>query len=1006
MDSEQTRIEEDLRGVVLGDVLCDDASRALYATDGSLFEVWPLAVVRPRSVDDVSATVAWAAERGVAVHARGAGSGVCGAALGGGVVLDLARFMRRIVAFDAEAGRVRVQAGVVGSQLTRHLARSGRLFGPDPANLAVTTVGGMIGRNASGSRLSRHGSIRNWIASAQVVLGDGSVVELAPAPPPDPRAAPGSGISSRETAAEARPAALAGAIAAILRTDRGLVARSQPPARRSHGGYGLHDLEPVEGGPIDLPRVLCGAEGTLGIVTEATLRCEPAAGTTAVGLLFFDSLERAAEVAVKLAPLKPSAGDLFDRRHLVLARSAQAAFDVLIPPVAEAGLLVEFAAAERRECQARLDDALAMARRSRRGCIDFRRAEDEHDAAFFWELSRTAVSILSGVRAVVRPVSFLEDVVVPPPAVPEFLRRLEEVLRREQATAMVFGHALHGQMHVRPYVDPRDPATRGRLESLAEAVYAEAAACGGSIGGELGLGLSRVAAFGRLFPELVQTFARVKEAFDPAGVLAPGRVIDSGAAAAAEFRGPLARTGTAADASPEASTPGGAALPILNWSAGQLAAEVDACSGCGGCRTGGRGLERMCPRFRETTAEEASPRAKANLVAALLSGHLDPQAVRGEMLQAVAETCFNCHQCRAECAAAIDIPALVLEIKAAQVAVNSLPLRRRLLSRIDGLSAWAGALAPLANWALANPQARWILEKTLGIARGRKLPPVTGNRFLRWAARRGLTRPSRRSGPRVLYFLDTYARRHDPLLGQAFVGLLERHGIGVLVDPRQVAAGMPLVSEGDVDAARRLARTNVRVLAEAVRLGYRIVCTEPAAATCIRHDYPLLVEDDELPQIAAATCDATTYLWELHREGRLRLDFRPVPAQVLYHAPCHARSGPLPTPGEHLLRLIPGLAVRSADAGCSGMAGTFGLAREHYRTSLRIGLGVMTAMRGPVTAGATECSACRIQMEQGTTKPAIHPVKLLAMASGLLPGAAPAGLDDALTASSGRLVTT
>jgi len=216
---------------------------------------------------------------------------------------------------------------------------------------------------------------------------------------------------------------------------------------------------------------------------------------------------------------------------------------------------------------------------------------------------------------------------------------------------------------------------------------------------------------------------------------------------------------------------------------------------------------------------------------------------------------------------------------------------------------------------------------------------------------------------------------------------------------------MPLVSEGDVDAARRQARTNMKVLAEAVRLGYRIVATEPAAVTCLTHDYPLLVEDEELDRVAAATCDAMTFLWELHREGRLRLDFRPVPTEILHHAPCHTRTGPGLTPAEHLLRLIPGLVVRPADRGCSGMAGTFGLAREHYRASLRIGLGLVSAMRGSVAAGATECSACRMQMEQGTSKPTVHPVKLLAKAYGLLEGAAPLGLDDVLTTPSGSLTT-
>jgi Fe-S oxidoreductase len=563
---------------------------------------------------------------------------------------------------------------------------------------------------------------------------------------------------------------------------------------------------------------------------------------------------------------------------------------------------------------------------------------------------------------------------------------------------MIFSHAGHGELHVRPHANPRSPGERERLEALAEAVYAEVASVGGSIGAELGLGLSRTSFFARLFPELVGLFAEVKQLFDPAGILNPGRVVPDASPAAA-FRPPLTATqpesdgGEPAQPSEEASH----LTPLTTWSLDRLVVEVDACNGCGGCRSVAA-TTRMCPRFRENPAEEASPRAKADVMAALLAGRLDPKSISSEAVRAVADTCFNCHRCRSDCAAGVDIPAIVMELKAAHYAANSTRLAPWLLTRVDSLAAVAGR---------ARPQARWVMEKTLGIARGRKLPAVSGTAFVRWAAKRGLTRPSRRSGPRVLYFLDTYARRHDPLLGQAFVSVLERNGIGVFIDPRQVASGMPLVSEGDLDGARRLARANVRVLAEAVRLGYRIVCTEPSAVTCITHHYPLLLDDEELPRVAAATCDAATYLWELHREGRLRLDFRPVPARILYHAGCHEQiSGGLP-PAENLLRLVPGLALEAADRGCSGMAGTFGLAREHYRASLRMGLPLVNGMRAAgIEAGATGCSACRIQMEQGTTKPAVHPVKILAKAYGLLEGPGPHGLDTLLTATSGRLTTT
>jgi Fe-S oxidoreductase len=575
---------------------------------------------------------------------------------------------------------------------------------------------------------------------------------------------------------------------------------------------------------------------------------------------------------------------------------------------------------------------------------------------------------------------------------------------------MLFGHAGQGQLHLRPHADPRQPGERQRLETLAEAMYEEVAQIGGTIGGEQGLGLSRSPFFRRLFPELADVFDQIKTVFDPVGLLNPGRLAAAAGASAAfelaPFRRGLdlqARPLTDAVESPPPVSP----LPVLTWARERLAVESDACNGCGSCRS----LEvatRTCPRYRENPREEASPRAKANVMAAVLSGGIDPKTLSSEEVRLVADTCFNCHQCRTDCAAGVDIPAIVMELKAAHHAANSIEIDRWLLSRVDTLSALAGRIKPLANWAIANPQSRWILEKTVGVARGRKLPPFTGRRFMKWAARRGITRPSRRSGPRVLYFLDTYARWHDPLLAQAFVGVLERNGIGVFVDPRQVASGMPLVAEGDLDGARRLARKNIRILAEAVRLGYRIVCTEPSTVTCITHDYPLLLDDEELPRVAAATCDAMTFLWELHREGRLRLDFRPVPSRLLYHAPCHSRiGGAAATPAEHLLRLIPGLTLEGVDRGCSGMAGTFGLARENYRTSLRIGLGLVSAMRaGGIEAGATECSACRIQMEQGTTKPAVHPVKVLAKAYGLLEGRSPHGLDGLLTATSGPLTTT
>jgi Fe-S oxidoreductase len=334
----------------------------------------------------------------------------------------------------------------------------------------------------------------------------------------------------------------------------------------------------------------------------------------------------------------------------------------------------------------------------------------------------------------------------------------------------------------------------------------------------------------------------------------------------------------------------------------------------------------------------------------------------------------------------VDIPRLMRESKAAYVAANGLSLADWAMTRLDLLASLGSLIAPVANGTLANRQMRWLLEKTLGIAQGRKLPRLTSRPFLRRAARRRLTRPSRRSGQKVLYFVDVYANYFDPQLAEAMVALLEHNGIAVYVPADQKQAGMPSIACGATEHARQLAAHNVAILAESVRQGYHIVTTEPAAALCLIHEYPQLHDDDDTRLVAANSSEACTFLWNLHTRGQLQLDLRPLNVVLGYHTPCHLRALQVGSPGEELLGLIPGLQLRHVETGCSGMAGTFGLLHKNYRNSLRAGWKLISRLRDPaLQAGVTECSACKTQMEQGTTKPTLHPIKLLALSYGLMP---------------------
>jgi FAD/FMN-containing dehydrogenase/Fe-S oxidoreductase len=975
LDPQRARIQEDLRGLIAGEVHCDDLHIQLYASDASIYEIRPLAVVRPRSTADVVAAVQYAAEKRIPLCARGAGSGVAGESLGPGLVLDFSRHMRRILRVERET--VRVQPGLVHERLGAQLRPRGRIFGPDPSNSAVTTVGGMIAIDASGARWLKYGSVRRHVLSLQVVLADGQVLEVGREPRVD---LPGGDVPPRKRDLVHR-------LSALLAAQADLIRANQPKSPLNRCGYNVADV--LSDGELDLAGLVVGSEGTLALITEAVLATQPLPRHRGVVLLLFDSLDKAARSVPEILPWRPAACDLMDRRHLSLARQSEVRFDLLIPAEAEAVLLVEFEGDDSHEIRGQMQGLIEAVHRRTRLCFSTRQAFDQEETELFLQLPNRAQPLFYRMKGPSRPLPVVEDVAVPPAALPDFLVRLQNVLKRRQVIASLLCHAGHGQLHVQPLLDLDDPADVQRMRLMADDLYEEVFAAGGTIGGEHAYGLSRTSFLKRQAGPLYDVFRQVKQIFDPNNVFNPGKIVGDDAELLTRYlRPPIA----AAAEGPAAEGPAAGAPKLrdlvelqLNWDPARVESITAACNRCGECRSQAPAV-RMCPIFRFAPCEEASPRAKANLIRGILTRSVELSRITSEAFKEVADLCVHCHSCPLECPAGVDVPKLMMESKAAYVAVNGLRLADWVMTRLDWLSALGSRIAPLTNWALGNRQMRWLMEKTLGIAQGRKLPRVAARSFLRRAARRRLIRPSRRSGHKVLYFVDTFANYHDPALAEACVAVLKHNGVSVYVHPEQRPSGMASIACGALDHARRIARHNVALLAEAVRQGYHVVATEPAAALCLTHEYLYLVDDDDARVLAANASEVCSYLWKMHLTGDLQLDFKPIHASLGYHTPCHLRALHVGTPGENLLGLIPGLRVQHIERGCSGMAGTFGLRSRNFRSSLRAGWGLISRLRDPaIQAGTTECSACRMQMEQGTTKRTIHPIKLLALAYGLMP---------------------
>ncbi len=984
MNPERSRIKADLSGLLKGEILCDDIHLQLYASDASLYQIRPLAVIRPASVDDVVAAVKYAGENHIALHPRGSGTSVCGNPLGPGLVIDFSAVMRRVIRVDDD--HVTLQPGVILANLNRQLAPLKKIFGPDSALRSVTTMGGVLATNASGSHWLKYGSPRDKVRSLQVVLADGQVIELGP------------GVT---IAPDSHAAKLTAQIHDLVTKRHEIIEQHSPRTRVNHAGYPLDDL--TARGHTELARLLVGSQGTLGIITQAELQLDDVPIHRGVILFFFERMETAARAAIDVVATDVVACDLLDRRLLSLAREDQPTLSRIVPAEAEAMLLVEYEGNSNEELQSKMNQLIHRIQRRKKLAFHSRFATEIEERNLFWRLARRVIPSLYRLKGSGQAIPFIDEIAVAPEELPSFLTDAHVILNQLEVTATVYSHVGQGVVHLHPFLDLSNPCDVEKMEPLAKQIYERALKVGGTISGSRGDGLSRTWYLRHQYGRLYDVFKEVKRIFDPQNLLNPGKIIDEPVSQLTEHLRPIELAPhwraaseplysesdeTTKSAAPATATPRvqlKIITPLLTWTPEEMTLAARNCNGCGRCRTTSLD-ERMCPIFRMVPNEEASPRAKANLMRGLLSGELPADALSQEVLKEVADLCVNCHQCRLECPAAVDIPKLMIEAKAQYVATNGLRISQWLMTRLDLLYWFGGRFPWLTNRISGHRMSRWLLERAFGLAQGRKLPRFSSSSLSRWAARQSLSRASRTSQRKVLYFVDAFANWNDVELGKALIKVMQHNGIEVFLPPNQGLSGMSLICDGLIGPARKLAHRNVELLADFVRQGYHIVTTEPSAALAIKHEYLNLLADEDARLVADNTSDSCSYLWNLHAIGQLELDFKPLNAVVGYHLPCHMRALDPNIPGHKLMDLIPGLIVEHIERGCSGMAGLYGMKIQNYRRSLRAGVGLMTALRRPeIVVGATECSTCKIQMEHGTVKTTVHPIKILALAYGLMP---------------------
>ena len=950
-------LEHELCRVVRGSVRFDPASRLLYSTDASMYQVEPIGIVTPRDPDDVIAAFDVARKQRVALLPRGGGTSLTGQTVNRALVLDFSQHMNGVLEVNAEELWARVQPGLVQDELNHHVRGLGLLFGPDTSTSNRATLGGMIGNNSGGSHSIAYGLTVEHVLELDALLADGTRVRFGTVTPAEFEA------KTRLDGAEGR---IYREVAAIRAEYTEEIRKRYPKHWRRVAGYNLNELVKADSGPLNMARVVVGSEGTLLTVLEAKVRLVRRPRKTALDVIHYASIQEALESSQSILETGPHAVELTDKLILDLAREnieqrQRAAFVQGDPG---AILIVEYAGESDAEVKAKVD-ALETRRARERFGYAAHLSYEVGEQQSIWKLRKAGLGLLLGMKGDKKPIAFVEDTCVEPKHLKDFVPRFADIFAKHDTTGAYYGHCSVGCLHIRPVIDLKTPRGLEQVKAIADEITDLVLEFSGTISSEHGDGRARSPFLERMYgPTLMQAFRRFKRAFDPDNRMNPGNIVDSPGIIENLRYGVSYKTW-------EPKT-------LLDFSAqGGFAAAVEMCNGVGVCRKKLEGT--MCPSYMATKDEEHSTRGRANALRAVLSGRLPASEFTGERLHEVMDLCLECKGCKAECPSNVDMAKLKYEFLYHYHQANGLPLRNRMFGRVARVSA-LGARAPrLANAINALPPVRWLLEKVAGIDRRRPLPPLAMETFEDWFRRR--TPPATAPRGEVVLFHDTFVTYNTPEIGQAAVRLLEGGGYRVVLVDRK-CCGRPLISKGMLDEAREHAAYNVARLAPYARRGVAIVGLEPSCLLTLRDEWVDLLRTDDARAVAAQSALLEQFVLA-ERERGLSLRFAAGHGRrVLLHGHCHQKA--MVGTGATVAALKwAGYDVSEVDSGCCGMAGSFGFEREHYDISVALGnrrLAPAVKAADPHTLIVAPGISCRQQIEHLAGRRAKHPAEALAEA--------------------------
>ncbi|WP_114751016.1 FAD-binding and (Fe-S)-binding domain-containing protein [Pleomorphovibrio marinus] len=965
---------KDLSSQLYGDLHYDHLMRTLYATDASVYRSLPLAVALPKDKEDIKKLIAFANTHNTSLIPRTAGTSLAGQCVGDGIVVDVSKYLNKIVTFNKEEAWVSVQPGVVRNELNHFLRPHGYFFSPITSTASRAMIGGMVGNNSCGTTSIVYGSTREHTLSLQLILSDGSEIEVR-------------ALSEQEFAEKCKLQTLEGKLYRHIREELSLPGMKEqieknfpkPSIHRRNTGYAVDYLlnSSLFGDseqPFDFCKLICGSEGTLAIITEIKLHLDPLpAPFDVVVAAHFESIHqsmKAAQVAMKHSP---AAVELMDKIILDCTKEnvEQSKNRDFVEGDPKAILMVEFRDENLPAASVQAEKFIKALKDAGLGYAYPVIGPERTKSA--WELRSAGLGLLANIPGDTKAVACIEDTAVDIEDLADYIDEFAEIMKGFGQQPVYYAHAGAGEIHLRPILDLKKSDDVERFYQISEASAKLVKKYNGSLSGEHGDGRVRAAFIPLMVgEENYALFKRIKQTWDPNAIFNPGKIVDAP---------PM---NTSLRYVPDMETPSQDTL--MDFSAvGGILRMAEKCNGSGDCRKlPNSGGGTMCPSFQATRNEKETTRARANTLREFLTKDTKPNPFDHEEIKEVMDLCLSCKGCTSECPSNVDMSTMKAEFQYQYYKTHGVPLRAKAFAYINQLNNLGAILPGFSNFFLGNKLTGTLLKKSLGVAPQRTLPKLAPETLRSWykknyAKLTGET-PVKKS---VYLFVDEFTNHNDTTIGIKAIKLLRHLGYEVKV-VEHPESGRGAISKGLLEYAKKAANENVRVFRELVNADSPLLGIEPSAIFSFRDEYPRMVDTDlrgDAKKLKVYAEMVDEFLAKEFIAGNISASqFHTAEKQVLLHGHCHQKALSSVSYSKKILEIPKHYQVEVIPSGCCGMAGSFGYEKEHYALSMQVGEMVLfpkVREADEAVIVAAPGTSCRHQIADGTGKVAKHPIEIL-----------------------------